>query len=135
VIAGDTLVDFGLGLEIPVEWLPAGVTRERVAGGLEMLLDLPVEVVSRPTAGRPTEPPWVARSPDNRACSRQGREMRRYVRQPSWVEPVAPRTAPRCGRRAATSMTNVAAVTVWDRDRLVGGVISSAALVGDVTIA
>ncbi len=29
VIAGDTLVDFGQGLEIPVEWLPAGVTREQ----------------------------------------------------------------------------------------------------------
>ncbi len=45
VIAGDTLVDFGQGLEIPVEWLPGGVTREQVANGLETLLDLPVEVV------------------------------------------------------------------------------------------
>ena len=33
VIAGDTLVDFGQGLEILAEWLPAGVTREQVAGG------------------------------------------------------------------------------------------------------
>ena len=45
VIAGDTLVDFGQGLEIPVEWLPADVTREQVAEGLAVLLGLPVEVV------------------------------------------------------------------------------------------
>lgn len=45
IVAGDTLVDFGHGLEIPVEWLPADVTREQVANGLEKLLDLPVEVV------------------------------------------------------------------------------------------
>ncbi len=45
VMAGDTLVNFGQGLEIPVEWLPAGVTRDQVANGLEMLLELPVEVV------------------------------------------------------------------------------------------
>jgi glyoxylase-like metal-dependent hydrolase (beta-lactamase superfamily II) len=54
VIAGDTLVDFGQGLEIPVEWLPAEVTREQVANGLEMLLDLPVEVVLA-THGGPTD--------------------------------------------------------------------------------
>ncbi len=54
VIAGDTLVDFGQGLEIPVEWLPADVTREQVANGLEKLLDLPVEVVLA-THGGPTD--------------------------------------------------------------------------------
>jgi glyoxylase-like metal-dependent hydrolase (beta-lactamase superfamily II) len=53
VIAGDTLVDFGNGLEIPVEWLPAGVTREQVAEGLRPLLELPVEVVLA-THGGPT---------------------------------------------------------------------------------
>jgi glyoxylase-like metal-dependent hydrolase (beta-lactamase superfamily II) len=53
-IAGDTLVDFGQGLEIPVEWLPADVTREQVAKGLEKLLDLPVEVVLA-THGGPTD--------------------------------------------------------------------------------
>jgi glyoxylase-like metal-dependent hydrolase (beta-lactamase superfamily II) len=53
VIAGDTLVDFGQGLEIPVEWLPAGVTREQVAEGLRPLLELPVEVVLA-THGGPT---------------------------------------------------------------------------------
>jgi glyoxylase-like metal-dependent hydrolase (beta-lactamase superfamily II) len=45
VVAGDTLVDFGPGLEIPVEWLPEGVTRDQVAAGLRPLLELPVEVV------------------------------------------------------------------------------------------
>jgi len=54
VIAGDTLVDFGQGLEIPVEWLPADVTREQVAKDLEKLLDLPVEVVLA-THGGPTD--------------------------------------------------------------------------------
>jgi glyoxylase-like metal-dependent hydrolase (beta-lactamase superfamily II) len=53
VIAGDTLVDFGQGLEIPVEWLPPGVTREQVAEGLRLLLELPVEVVLA-THGGPT---------------------------------------------------------------------------------
>src|SRR5689334_6062397 len=33
VIAGDTLVDLGKGLEIPASWLPDGVTVEQVAAG------------------------------------------------------------------------------------------------------
>jgi glyoxylase-like metal-dependent hydrolase (beta-lactamase superfamily II) len=45
VIAGDTLVDFGHGLEIPVEWLPEGVTPEQVAEGLRPLLELPVALL------------------------------------------------------------------------------------------
>lgn len=45
VIAGDTLVDFGRGLEIPVEWLPQAVAREQVAEGLRPLLQLPVDLV------------------------------------------------------------------------------------------
>jgi glyoxylase-like metal-dependent hydrolase (beta-lactamase superfamily II) len=45
VVAGDTLVDFGQGLEIPPEWLPDGVTPEQIADGLRPLLALPVEVV------------------------------------------------------------------------------------------
>jgi glyoxylase-like metal-dependent hydrolase (beta-lactamase superfamily II) len=45
VISGDTLVDFGRGLEIPVEWLRDGVTRDQVAEGLRRLLELPVEHV------------------------------------------------------------------------------------------
>ena len=34
VIAGDTLIDLGSGLEIPASWLPEGVTVEQVATGL-----------------------------------------------------------------------------------------------------
>jgi hypothetical protein len=45
VVAGDSLVDFGRGLEIPTAWLREGVTREQVAEGLRPLLDLPVEHV------------------------------------------------------------------------------------------
>jgi hypothetical protein len=41
VISGDTLVDFGRGLEIPAGWLREGVTREQVVDGLRPLLDRP----------------------------------------------------------------------------------------------
>ncbi len=54
VIAGDTLVDFGQGLEIPVEWLPEGMASEQVAEGLRPLLHLPVEAVLA-THGGPTD--------------------------------------------------------------------------------
>ena len=43
VIAGDTLVDFGNGLEINPRWLDPNMTREQVVAGLRPLLDLPVE--------------------------------------------------------------------------------------------
>jgi glyoxylase-like metal-dependent hydrolase (beta-lactamase superfamily II) len=46
VVAGDTLVDFGSGLEMNERWLKyAGATREQVLEGLRPLLDLPVEHV------------------------------------------------------------------------------------------
>jgi len=45
VISGDTLVDFGRGLEINERWLRPGVTREEIAAGLRPLLALPVEHV------------------------------------------------------------------------------------------
>jgi glyoxylase-like metal-dependent hydrolase (beta-lactamase superfamily II) len=54
VVAGDTLIDRGKGLEIPVDWLPDGVTREQVVDGLQPLLELPVEVML-PTHGRPSD--------------------------------------------------------------------------------
>jgi hypothetical protein len=54
VIAGDTLVDFGSGLEIPLGWLREDVTRDQVTEGLRPLLDLPVEHVL-PTHGGPTD--------------------------------------------------------------------------------
>jgi glyoxylase-like metal-dependent hydrolase (beta-lactamase superfamily II) len=45
VISGDTLVDFGQGLEINERWLRPGVTREQIAKPLRPLLELPVEDV------------------------------------------------------------------------------------------
>jgi hypothetical protein len=54
VIAGDTLIDLGNGLEIPASWLPEGVTVEQVATGLRPLLDKPVEIVL-PTHGEPAD--------------------------------------------------------------------------------
>jgi hypothetical protein len=54
VIAGDTLVDFGSGLEIPREWLREGVTREQIVEALRPLLALPVEHVLA-THGGPTD--------------------------------------------------------------------------------
>ena len=53
VIPGDTLVDFGRGLETN-EWLRGGMTREQVVEGLLPLLALPVEVVL-PAHGAPTD--------------------------------------------------------------------------------
>lgn len=53
VIAGDTLVDLGDGLEIRERWMPEGVTVEQVAAGLRPLLDEPVDHVL-PTHGEPT---------------------------------------------------------------------------------
>ena len=54
VISGDTLVDFGQGLEINERWLRPGVTREEIAAGLRPLLALPVEHVLA-THGGPTD--------------------------------------------------------------------------------
>jgi glyoxylase-like metal-dependent hydrolase (beta-lactamase superfamily II) len=54
VVAGDTLVDFGEGLQINPRWLRAGVTREQVIEGLRPLLALPVEHVLA-THGGPTD--------------------------------------------------------------------------------
>jgi len=53
VVAGDTLVDFGSGLQI-ADWLREAVTREQVADGLRPLLTLPVEIVL-PAHGAPTD--------------------------------------------------------------------------------
>jgi glyoxylase-like metal-dependent hydrolase (beta-lactamase superfamily II) len=50
IVAGDALVDFGRGFEVPREVLQHGVTQDQVVKGLRPLLDLPVEVVL-PTHG------------------------------------------------------------------------------------
>jgi hypothetical protein len=54
VISGDTLADFGRGLEINEKWRRPGVTREEIAAGLRPLLELPVEHVLA-THGGPTD--------------------------------------------------------------------------------
>jgi len=54
VISGDTLGDFGRGLEINQRWLRPGVTREEVAAGLRPLLELAVEHMLA-THGGPTD--------------------------------------------------------------------------------
>jgi hypothetical protein len=54
VIAGDTLIDLGDGLEIREAWLPEGVTRDHVASGLRPLLDRGAELVL-PTHGEPAD--------------------------------------------------------------------------------
>jgi glyoxylase-like metal-dependent hydrolase (beta-lactamase superfamily II) len=55
IVSGDTLVDFGQGLEINERWLELHrVTREHVVEGLRPLLDLPVEHVLA-THGGPTD--------------------------------------------------------------------------------
>ena len=61
VISGDTLVDFGNGLEINPRWLREDVTWERVAKGLRPLLEKPVELVL-PTHGTPTDRAALARA-------------------------------------------------------------------------
>ena len=45
VVAGDSLIDRGSGLEIPEDWLDQGHVREQVAEGLRPLLERPVEHV------------------------------------------------------------------------------------------
>ena len=55
VIAGDTLVDFGSGLEMNTRWYDdVGATRDAVVPGLRPLLELPVEHVLM-THGGPTD--------------------------------------------------------------------------------
>jgi glyoxylase-like metal-dependent hydrolase (beta-lactamase superfamily II) len=61
VVSGDTLADFGDGLQIPAVWLRAGVNRDDVVAGLRPLLDLPVDLVL-PAHGAPTDRAALARA-------------------------------------------------------------------------
>lgn len=54
IVAGDTLIDRGNGLEIPVEWASGGVQPEHIIEALRPLLELPIELVL-PTHGQPTD--------------------------------------------------------------------------------
>jgi glyoxylase-like metal-dependent hydrolase (beta-lactamase superfamily II) len=62
VVAGDTLVDFGDGLELNARWLELQqVTPEQVVQGLRPLLELPVEHVLA-THGGPYDPAALKRA-------------------------------------------------------------------------
>jgi glyoxylase-like metal-dependent hydrolase (beta-lactamase superfamily II) len=61
LVCGDTLVDFGRGLEIHDEWLWGGVTRDQVVEALRPLLELPVQLVL-PVHGMPTDKPALVRA-------------------------------------------------------------------------
>jgi glyoxylase-like metal-dependent hydrolase (beta-lactamase superfamily II) len=61
LVFGDTLVDRGAGLELPMTWDPRDVSREQRAAALRPLLDLPVELVL-PTHGPPTDRAALERS-------------------------------------------------------------------------
>ncbi|MFL5982024.1 MAG: MBL fold metallo-hydrolase [Gaiellaceae bacterium] len=61
VIAGDSLADFGEGLQIVPGWLPKGVTREQVVERLRSLLDKPIELVLAAHGG-PQDPAVLERA-------------------------------------------------------------------------
>jgi len=54
LVAGDTLIDRGNGLEFPVDWANKGVPPEQILEALRPLLELPVELVLA-THGGPTD--------------------------------------------------------------------------------
>ena len=54
LVAGDTLIDRGNGLEFPSDWANKGVPPEKILEALRPLLELPVELVL-PTHGAPTD--------------------------------------------------------------------------------
>ena len=63
LVAGDTLVDRGQGLEFLPEWAPDGVAPEAILGALQPLRELPVELVL-PTHGPPTDRAALERALD-----------------------------------------------------------------------
>jgi len=54
LVAGDTLIDRGHGLEFPADWANKGVPPEQLLEALRPLLELPVELVLA-THGGPTD--------------------------------------------------------------------------------
>ena len=61
LVAGDTLIDRGPGLEFPLTWVPEGVPAEQILEALRPLLELPVELVLA-THGGPTDRAALARA-------------------------------------------------------------------------
>jgi glyoxylase-like metal-dependent hydrolase (beta-lactamase superfamily II) len=54
LVAGDTLIDRGNGLEFPADWANKGVPADEILASLRPLLDLPVQLVL-PTHGPPAD--------------------------------------------------------------------------------
>jgi glyoxylase-like metal-dependent hydrolase (beta-lactamase superfamily II) len=63
LVAGDTLIDRGPGLEFPRTWVPDGVSPEEILAALRPLLDLPVELVLA-THGGPSDRAALERALD-----------------------------------------------------------------------
>jgi hypothetical protein len=88
IVAGDTLVDFGRGLEINPRWLRPDMTREPVIEGLRPLLKKPVEHVLATHGGPYDRPPWSAHFPcpsRSRDIPAHSRRRRPTIRSPwSW---------------------------------------------------
>ena len=81
VISGDTLVDFGQGLEINERWLRPGMTREQIARVAPAGSSCRSSTCSRHTAGRSTAPPSSALSPPSRSKAPQARPRNRTARR------------------------------------------------------
>ena len=54
LVAGDTLIDRGGGLEFPADWANKGVPADQILADLRSVLELPVEIVL-PTHGAPAD--------------------------------------------------------------------------------
>jgi glyoxylase-like metal-dependent hydrolase (beta-lactamase superfamily II) len=63
LVAGDTLIDRGPGLEFPRTWVPDGVSPEEILAALRPLLELPVELVLA-THGGPSDRAALERALD-----------------------------------------------------------------------
>jgi glyoxylase-like metal-dependent hydrolase (beta-lactamase superfamily II) len=61
LVAGDSLIDRGNGLEFPRDWANKGVPAETILEGLQPLRKLPVELML-PTHGTPTDGAALARA-------------------------------------------------------------------------
>jgi glyoxylase-like metal-dependent hydrolase (beta-lactamase superfamily II) len=61
LVLGDTLIEREGRLQIPLDWLSEGVTREQVVEVLRPLLELPLDLVL-PTHGAPTDRAGFARA-------------------------------------------------------------------------
>jgi glyoxylase-like metal-dependent hydrolase (beta-lactamase superfamily II) len=68
LVAGDTFIDRGQGLEVPADWLRPGMTLERVLEALRPLLELPVELVL-PAHGAPTDRAALERALSSRSMT------------------------------------------------------------------